>query len=200
MHLPGGRNLMFVQIETLKPLTLEEHHTAIASTVLNSRVPEELRSYFATIQNVCLYAWFAYDLYALMQFLCFTAMEMALRMRLPLKGQDKRGLRNLLDEAVQKKLINAKGFSHIREMRQSAAERLRMDRQVLRQSGFWPKLSRSQAARADYAKILAAVIPSLRNTFAHPRCHAIITPGDALFQLQITSEFINQLFAAKSPR
>jgi len=147
-----------------------------------------------------LYAWFAYDLYALVQFLCFTAMEMALRMRPPRKGQDKRGLRNLLDEAVQKKLINAKGFSHIREMRQSAAERLRMDRQVLRQSGFWPKLSRSQAARADYAKILAAVIPSLRNTFAHPRCHAIITPGDALFQLQITSEFINQLFAAKSPR
>ena len=189
---------MFVQAETLEPLSIDRHHAEIASTVLNSTVPGQLRSYFVTIQNLCLYAWFAYDLYPVVQLLCFTAIEMALRIRLPVQGADKRGLRKLLDEAVKQKLIRTKGFSHIRQMRQSAADRLRSDRQIVRQSGSLPKVSPSGLAKANYPKVLADVIPPLRNAFAHPRYHAIVTPGDALFDLQIASELINQLFTRKS--
>jgi hypothetical protein len=119
IHLPDQRNLMFVRIDTGEPLGIEEHHAAVASVVLNPIVPEEVRSYFATIQNLCIYAWFAYDLYAMVQFLTFTAIEMALRMRLPVQGRDTRGLSALLKEAARKKLIKSKGFSHVRELRQA---------------------------------------------------------------------------------
>jgi len=104
---PDPRNSAFVLLETLKPITIEEHYAEIESVVLESQVPQEVRSYFATIQNVCLYAWFAYDLYTVVDFLCFTAVEMALRKRLPHTGagRDKRTLQNLMDEAVSKKLI-----------------------------------------------------------------------------------------------
>ena len=62
---PDERNLMFVRMDTLEPSTPAEHHAEIAAIVLKQSVPEDVRSYFATIQNACLYCWFAYDLYAL---------------------------------------------------------------------------------------------------------------------------------------
>jgi hypothetical protein len=96
------RNSAFVRLDTLEPLTIDEHHAEIAAVVLESQVPEDIRSYFATIQNVCLYAWFTYEWYAVADFLCFTAVEMALRRRLPCTGaaKDKRTLQNLVDQAV----------------------------------------------------------------------------------------------------
>lgn len=66
---PDPRNSFFVRIDTGKPLNLAEHYAAIADISFNPNVPEEIRSYFATIQNVCLYAWFAYDFYAVVDFL-----------------------------------------------------------------------------------------------------------------------------------
>jgi hypothetical protein len=188
---PDERNLMFVRIDTGEPLSIEEHHANISSVVLSSAIPEEVRSYFATVQNVCVYAWFAYDLYTVVQFLCFTTVEMALRIRLG-STSHRPGLASLLQEAVSKKLIKQKAFSHVREMRRDAAERIRLDRHILRQTGTWPVASASQA---DYTKILAKSLPWLRNAFAHPQRHTIITPGQALFQLRITGELINQLFA-----
>jgi len=82
-----------------------------------------------------------------------------------------------------------------RQMRQAAAERVRMERHMLKQAGAWPSLPKSTAPKTDYADVLAKSIPWLRNAFAHPRYHAIIVPGQATFQLQLTAEFINQLFA-----
>jgi len=158
IHLPDERNLMFVRMDTGKPITLEEHHAHVASIKLNSAIPEDVRSYFATIQNVCLYSWFAYDLYAIVQFLCLTCSEMALRMRLPASGRDRRSLTELVKAAAKKKLIKAKGFSHIRQMRQAAAERVRMERHMLKQAGPWPSLPKSTAPKTDYAGEVNTVV------------------------------------------
>ena len=187
------RNLLFVRMDTGKPLSLETHHSRVAAATLDSTVPEEVRSYFTTVQNLYIYAWFAYDLYAIGQGLCFAAMEMALRLRLPVPNKDGRGLSNLLEEAVSKKLISEKGFTHMRNMRHLKAERLRADREMLKYFGQYPKTG-TVLPKSDYGKVLAKVIPSLRNAFAHPRNHAVIMPGEALLQLHITAEFINQLF------
>ena len=185
------RNLIFVHSDTGEPSTIEEHHAEVAAIVLNPSVPDAVRSYFATIQNIYLYAWFAYDFYAVVEFLSFTAIEMALRKRLPYpgKGEDRRALRNLMDQAISKNLIKGKSFSHIREMRKNLADYLRRYRFMGR------KISTSELPKSDYAKTLSEVMPSLRNRFAHPRGHQIMMPHEALFQLQLTAEFINQLFA-----
>jgi hypothetical protein len=196
IHQPDQRNLLFVRTDTGKPRTLDEHHALIESAVLQSSVPKEVRSYFATIQNLCIYAWFSYDLYAVVQFLCFAVVEMALRIRLPRSGKDNRGLSALLREANKEKLIKAKGFSHIRSRRQSQAEQLRADRQIMRlpESPIAMKFSVSPIPKSDYGEILAKALPYLRNSFAHPQGHAIIMPWEALRQLRITAELINQLF------
>jgi hypothetical protein len=186
---PDTRNSLFVGLDTGEPRKIDEHHAAIAAVVLEPQVPEDVRSYFATIQNVCLYAWFAYDLYAVVHFLCLTATEMALRKKLPYtgSGRDSRSLQNLIDEAVGKNLIREKAFSHVRMMRENLAHDLRLYRAMGRSSTSMPK--------SDYAAVLRRAIPSLRNSFAHPRGHSILMPGEALFQLRFTSEFINHLFA-----
>jgi len=52
--------------------------------------------------------------------------------------------------------------------------------------------------RMDYGDTLAGVIPYLRNAFAHPKMHSTVAPGQALFQLRLTAEFVNQLFAKRT--
>src|ERR1700686_2928450 len=187
---PDPRNFAFVRLDTLKPPTLDEHHAEIAATALASKVPEDVRSYFGTIQNVCLYGWFAYDLYTVVDFLCLTAMEMALRQRMPYtgSGRDKRGLQNLMDEAVSKSLIREKAFTHIREMRQHLAGEIRFRRS----SGS--KFPRSALTKPNYAAILRGTVPWLRNRHAHPRMHTILFPGAAMSALRLPSELINSLF------
>lgn len=184
---PDERNLLFVRLDTGKPLTLEEHHTEVEAIKLNPNVPKDVRSYFATIQNLWIYAWFAYDFYALVDFLSYTALEMALRKCLPINGEDKRTLHPLLQEAFRRKLIKEKAFSHVRRMREAQSHDLRLLRRIT-------KIPQSSVPKSDYQRILLETIPSLRNAFAHPRSHAIHMPGDAFFQVRFTAEFINQLF------
>lgn len=149
---------------------------------------KDVRSYFATIQNLCLYAWFAYDFYALVEFLSYTLIEMALRLRFPITGEDRRTLYNLLARAINHNLIKEKAFSHVWFIRERQAESLRMLRQI-------EKIARSSVPKSDYPKVLLRTLPKLRNAFVHPRSHAIQLPGGALFSLRLTTEFINQLWA-----
>jgi hypothetical protein len=153
---------------------------------MSLEVPEAVRSYFATAKNICLYAWFSYDLYSVVQFLCYTTVEMALKKKFPVLGKDRRGLSHLLKEAVDNKLIKDKGFSHIRVIRQNLAERLRNDRKVMRAG--------TRLRKSEYADSLATSLPYLRNAFAHPRMHQIVMPEQAKSMLRITAELVNQLF------
>src|SRR5580704_2045498 len=180
---PDPRNSIFVLLETLEPITIEQQHAEISEARLQPHVPEEIRSYFASIQNVCLYGWFAYDLYTIADFLCYTAVEMALRLRLPHvgTGPDKRTLQSLLDQAVSKRLIREKAFSNVRIMRQNLARDIRFRRAT---SGRFP---RSAMPKSNYARVLQGAIPKLRNHFAHPRSHTILAPGAAMSQLLLTS-------------
>jgi hypothetical protein len=187
---PDFRNSIFVRLDTLKPIMMEEHHQEISSFVLNSKVPEDVRSYFATIQNVYLYGWFAYDLYTVVDFLCLTAVEMALRHRLPYTGRVRTdgGMKNLFDDAINKNLIKEKAFSNVRIMRQNLARGIRRRRAV---SGRFP---RSGMPKSNYAAVLQGTISWLRNHFAHARSHTILFPGAVFSQLQIASELVNSLF------
>lgn len=195
VQMPDERSLCWDRLDTGKPVTFQDRYSAVAAVHLNSTVPDGVRSYFATIQNLCVYAWFAYDFYALVVFLSYTLIEMALRLRLPITGKDTRGLKNLLEEAVKHGLIHEKAFSHVRLTRQRQAEAIRVNRQLARQVGT---VFRSSVPRNEYLRILLQTLPRLRNAFAHPHGHAIDFPGDALFALRFAAEFINQLFVARS--
>ncbi len=184
---PDERNLCWVFMSTGKQLAIEDRYAEIASIRVNPTAPEDVRSYFVTLQNLCVYAWFSYDLYALVVFLTFTLIEMALKLRFPHKGIDRRTLKPLLREAIRQKLINEKAFTHIKRIRQQRAESLRMLRRM-------KNLTRSNLPKNDYLTILLESLPNLRNSFAHPHGQAIHFPHDAIFSLRFTAEFVNQLF------
>jgi hypothetical protein len=184
---PDERNLYWGSVITGKPVTVEDRYADIASIHVNPTAPEDVRSYFVTIQNVCVYAWFSYDFYALVVFLTFTLIEMALKLRLPIKGRDRRTLQPLLKEAIKLKLINEKAFTHIKVIRQQQAENLRMLRRL-------ENITRSSLPKNDYLAILLKSLPKLRNSFAHPSGHAIHFPHEAIFSLRFAAEFVNQLF------
>ncbi len=181
------RNLCWVSMTTGESVTIEDRYAEIASIHMNSTAPEEVRSYFVTIQNVCVYAWFSYDFYALVVFLTFTLIEMALKLRFPRKGQDRRTLKPLLREAIKQKLIKEKAFTHIKVIRQQQAENLIMHRK-------FQTMMRSRLPKNDYLAILLESLPKLRNSFAHPSGHAIHFPDEATFLLRFAAEFVNQLF------
>src|SRR6266487_394412 len=141
------RNLCWVSMTTGESVTIEDRYAEIASIHMNSTAPEEVRSYFVTIQNVCVYAWFSYDFYALVVFLTFTLIEMALKLRFPRKGQDRRTLKPLLREAIKQKLIKEKAFTHIKVIRQQQAENLIMHRKL--RSRF-QTMMRSRLPKNDY--------------------------------------------------
>ena len=60
-------------------LDFDKLYNDVASIRLHSAVPEKVQSYFASIQNLCLYGWYVYSFYALTEFLTYTCIEMALR-------------------------------------------------------------------------------------------------------------------------
>src|SRR5438094_737647 len=78
IQTPDERNLYWVFLSTGKQVSIEDHYADIASISVNTCAPEDVRSYFVTLQNLCVYAWFSYGLYALVVFLSYTLIEMAL--------------------------------------------------------------------------------------------------------------------------
>jgi hypothetical protein len=45
-----------------------------------------------------------------------------------------------------------------------------------------------------YPKILASVLPRMRNRVAHPEHQAIVFPQEALSSIRFAAEFVNQLY------
>ncbi|MGB6877727.1 MAG: hypothetical protein WBD87_17015 [Candidatus Acidiferrales bacterium] len=90
--------------------SIEDHYELIEGLRLNANVPQPVRDYFDSIITLYLYGWLYYHFYTLTQFLSATAVEMALRERLPKQldpktGRDKRGLRLLLRQAKNTGLL-----------------------------------------------------------------------------------------------
>jgi hypothetical protein len=87
------------------PLTVEEHHHAVAQIALSERVPAVAREAFDRARNAFLYAWFSYDLGALAEAQAIFSVELALRQRLGERAHPKDTISNLLEKAVKDHLV-----------------------------------------------------------------------------------------------
>jgi len=169
--------------------TLESEHRELSEIRLSDSVPEDIRNYFETIKNICLYGRFVYAFYGVATSLTFLLLEFALKVRLA-KGKDQRKgrFKELLRRAIKDGLINEEGFSHIRQLSERQAEM----RELLQVEGtpiFTPTETDS------YLKILESVLPNFRNRFAHPKHQPIVFPHEARFAIRFAAEFVNQLYA-----
>lgn len=180
---PDGRQKLFAVIDhssgEYRPLMLQDIYRSVASIKLHNGVPEEIRSHFATAQNLLVYSWFFYPFNVTAQFLAFATVELALKIRL--KPKRKASFKSLVRSAIEQGLVNDQGFSHIQylDLNDFPGEEI----------AVMPKQTKS------YVEILADSMPYLRNELAHgsPMLH----PNGAS-SVRICAEFINQLFLEKS--
>ncbi len=170
------------------PWMLETDHKRLSEISLAEPVPEDIRSYFETIKNICLYGRFVYAFYGVADGLTYPLLEFALRERLGVRKKDRgESFRKLLHKAIKRGLIRDEGFSHVRRIRENQAQM----EEIFKVDGspvFTPP------EKDAYLKILASVLPHFRNNFAHPKHQAIVLPQDALFSIRVAAEFINQLY------
>src|SRR5438445_2902163 len=152
---PDRTNTVFVK-SNLQPVQVRDLHRRLRYIRLHKKVPEEVRGYFETIKNLCLYGWFVYPFYGIAMFLSFTVIEMALRNKFQ-EEDPKRKWRfgKLIREARVRRLITNNGFSTVRDGRRRRAE-------VAARFGC------TVEPPPDYCVMLEKIIPDLRNTFAHP--------------------------------
>ncbi len=146
-------------------VTQKEIYNIIEKNSLSSTVPEDVKSYFNTIRNLCIYAWYYYPFYTTANFLFSTAIEMALR----IKFNDKEtAFKNLIKKAIKQGLIRNEEFYHEDSKENNSI---------------------------DFIEILKETIPYLRNSAAHSEYNAIIPPNYTLEMLKITTNLINQIFS-----
>src|SRR5205807_2251082 len=108
---PDFRNTVFVKVDTstraAEAMTVDNYYRHVAAIRLNGEVPEEVRSYMEAVKSLFAYGWFYYPFFTLAALLVTTAFEMALRAKLPVTGNDRRGMRKLLNQAIQQTLLGS---------------------------------------------------------------------------------------------
>ena len=65
----------------VRPMTVADHHAAVAAIQLVPTVPDAVRVVFDRARNAFLFSWFVYDLTPLAESQGYAALEMALRKR-----------------------------------------------------------------------------------------------------------------------
>ncbi|MFM0433722.1 hypothetical protein PQQ75_32270 [Paraburkholderia aspalathi] len=103
---PRFAHLCFVENGAARPMTLADHHSALAGITLSDLVPEEVQAAFDRARNAIIYAFFDYDLFVVGEVQAFGAFELALKHRLNGRGNASRGtLRNLVDRARKAEVL-----------------------------------------------------------------------------------------------
>lgn len=118
------------------PYTLENLYKEIEPIVLNKNVPDDLVSQFNATKNLAIYTWFSYSLAPVMDLKTYVDIEHALRLKFE---DEKTAFRNLIEKAVNQKLIMDSGFRHF-------------------DVGNNPQ---------EYSRRLIKTLPNLRNEAAH---------------------------------
>lgn len=190
---PDFRSTAFVNLDVerkiAKRVTLENSYELLEYVQLHISVPEDVRSYMEATKTLFVYGWFYYPFYALASFLATTAVEMALRARLPKQGKDYRGLEKLFKEAITKGLLRDEEFQSREHVQASRATIMKWFYQSSQDNPPEPEI--------PYAEEVARRLTKFRNQFAHPHGHWIMVPGQAVDILVIAAEVINQLWFKK---
>ena len=182
----------FVMVDTttgvIRDMTVDDHYGYLQGLDLNAAVPESVVSYLNIVKNLYLYGWLCYPFFTVCQTHAAMAVELALRLRMPLTTgkEDRRTLRPLLEAAIANNLIRDAGFPSLVE-KQAEAEP--MEEESDRATGHTIVIQPT-----PYVELLLEFLPKLRNHFAHPHDSWIITPAMALEPIRLAVEIINQLW------
>jgi len=188
---PDPRSASFTNIDSqtdrIVPMVLDDMYDMAKHFRVHEGVPEDVRSYMASVTTLWLYGWLYYPFYSLAQFLSTTAIEMALKERLSQQaGRKRRGLKHLLRVAKSQGLLRNEEFPWLERAREHEAQL----EEELSEIG----IPRPESAPTPYVETLIASLPSLRNSWAHPKMHSIMPPGAVVDMMVLAATIINQLW------
>jgi hypothetical protein len=193
IHEPDPRSACFAKMDPVtgktELMTLEDQYAVAENYRLHDGVPEDIRSYMATVVTVWLFGWFHYPFYTLAQFLSTTAVEMALKKRLSEgAGRRRKGLRALLEEAKTAGLLCDEGFRSLKRVEEDQASFAVEIGDAVDEPG-------SNSVPGRFVDRVVSFYAGIRNSFAHPTIHTILFPGQTVGAMILASEIINQLWS-----
>jgi hypothetical protein len=158
----------------VRPLDLGDHYAVMAEITLPDNIPESVRAQFDKARNVFIYGWFDYELLSVANGFAYSALELALRIKIAGRESElgrSPGLRKLLSISVKQGWLTDERLRHV------------SDRPIA--DGFCASLPE--------------LTSNLRNEFAHGSYY-VFSPGMSLMGLRISAELITLLFAPTDDR
>lgn len=196
-NTPDPCSTSFVRIDATgeHPVTLDDHHGKIAAVQISDAVPEDIRGEFDTVRNLHLYSWYVYEFTVPAVLYAYTLVEKAIKERcarsaIPLK--DHRGLRKLLQLAIDQRWLTNADFQHALELK-------REEMTFSADDGHPPTFHSTplyDPADTDYCERLADSLPKLRNFSAHGEA-GLGFPSSALGLIKTCACIINAVFSGK---
>ena len=142
-------------------------------------VPDDICEHFDTARNLLVYSWFVYRFNQIAELHAFASLEFALKNKC---GDSPKGLKKLLETAVERGWILDSGFRYYRP---GAIEGMADDGEDSN-----PDTKDVQ----EYCRTLVETMPFIRNELAHGS--RMLHPN-GLTTLAIVADLINQLFERK---
>jgi len=209
---PRSHGRVRIDATGVRPLTLEDHHAAVAGLSLSAAVPEHIQIAYDTARNLYIYAWYVYRFYPLVEHQALACLEMGLRQRLgklPPKywrfPDREPTLKPLLRYAIDQGLLRNEGFRRWREqVQQRAKDRhslemiRRMSEEGLKEMTIDPDAAvPNDGDRAwDYLLVLLDTLPAIRNDYAHG---STTLHSQVLGMLELVGEVLDQIFEGSRP-
>lgn len=187
--------------------SLDSHHAAVSTLVLNDGVSEAIRIQFETSKNLYLYAWFVYRFYPVAELHAFTCLELALRNRFSHEFPPREhgpGLRKLLEHAIETNALKNEKFevwrrtTELRARNRAVYELIeRMNELGLAEAEFNEAsvVVTDEDRDHDYLATLRESVPKIRNHYGHG---SSTLHNQGIGTLRLVQEIINQLWPAGS--
>ncbi|MBW7992378.1 MAG: hypothetical protein FVQ84_20510 [Planctomycetes bacterium] len=172
----------------LRMIKIEDIYSQLEKLELHTGVPKQVRTHFDTTRNLFLYSWFVYRFMPVAEWHASASLELALKIK---SNEKKKGLRKLIELAIENGWIKNEGVSVWKSAKQSYEQRKVMMEEFFNQIKSETTQVYNSEFDYDYIEVLKDTIPPIRNVYAHGKN---FLHGGAYLQLQIVSDFINQLF------
>lgn len=197
--------------KVLRGDNIKEHYQRVQKFKLHTRVPDNIKSYFATAQNILLYTWYAFDLYPVAELRVLVTLELALQERIgekelkEIRLRDKKknintGMQSYIQCVIKNEWVKNEDFSawhrapinRALHVQSTKAIQLMEERGVTELEADEVELLISEENVFDFLDPLLNLTNKVRNVHAHGGI--LLNPAEVWNNFEMVTEFINALF------
>ena len=174
-------------------------HWSVSQYALGKQVPQEIHVQWDTARNIWLYGWFVYRFYTVAELQAYVVLELALRQKLGHTTSKPPGLKKLISDAIEKKLVFDECIEQYRQIKDQQTV-LALELEKIRSQIPRCNIPAAETVERDpqsqkYCTMLSNQFPKLRNMHAHGGTY--LYPASVGLAFGICRDIINQLLDRK---